>query len=62
MDQVKKEIKLSASDEIWMKLRKKGLLYNSNVIVPCKCVLGICDNYPLVNLCNVCDIYKYKRR
>ena len=62
MNEIKKKDKLSDSDKIWMNLRKKGLLYNSNVIVPCKCVLGICDNYPLVELCHVCDIYKYKRK
>ncbi len=43
------------SNDTWMKIRKRGDLTCHGVSIPSKCVLGICDNYPYVELCIHCN-------
>ena len=48
------------SNQTWQNIRKRGDLFNFDKSVPPICPCGICDNYPWVELCAICNPYKDK--
>ena len=39
----------------WRNMRKRGAVTCHGHIIPPKCEAGICDSYPVVELCFVCN-------
>lgn len=42
-------------NEAWKRIRQRGDLACHKHSIPKKCSQGICDNYPVVNLCWHCN-------
>ena len=43
------------TSRVWENIRKTGRLTCHNISIPAKCSQDICDDYPRVNLCEICN-------